>query len=125
MDYKKTIVTAAAIAVLAVPTAAAAAEEGATFYEDGSCNEADGTPGQSQPDGECFTIADYDEMFSFKALSEAPSYFNPGVSVAEEAGIVDDETPPSERPLGEGVTAEPHRFVDMFAWANGLPIRLA
>ena len=143
----KTIVVAAtAVAMLATPAAASAdvdLEPGATFYEDGSCNEADGTPGQSQPDGQCFTIADYDEMFSYQNLDTFPSYFDPDVSVAVEAGLdPTDETPASERELGDGVTDRPHRFSDMFApvgwernpysrwgtdtfYANGLPIRLA
>ena len=120
----KTIVVAAStVAMLATP--AAASEPGATFYEDGSCNEADGTRGLSQPDGDCLTIADYDALFSFENLSTVPSAIDPSVSIAAEAGLVNDDVPASQRELGDGVTPVPHRFVDHFAWANGLPIRLA
>ena len=143
----KTIVVAAtAVAMLATPAAASAdvdLEPGATFYEDGSCNEADGTPGQSMPDGQCFTIADYDETYSYENLSKFPSLSPLYDTLADEAGLeMGDDEPASERELGDGVTDRPHRFSDMFApvgwernpysrwgtdtfYANGLPIRLA
>ena len=126
--------TAAALAAVALITSAYTVdyEPGATFYEDGSCQEADGTPGQTQPDGQCLTIADYDEMFSYENLNTVPSIINPDLSIAEEAGLDPaDVTPPSQRVLGNNVS-EPHRFVDYFApagttvaYVNGLPIRLA
>jgi hypothetical protein len=122
------LIAAAIVAAAFLNPAAAFAETGATHYEDGSCQEADGTPGQSMPDGSCVTIADYDQMFSYENLSTVPSAINPDLSIAEEAGMVPDTVPPSQRDLGGGVTAEPHRFVDYFgpvAYVLGLPIRLA
>ena len=147
MDYKKTITALTATALLMAPAAAQAVdmEPGATFYEDGTCNEADGTPGMSQPDGQCVTIEDYDYLFSYENLDATPSAI-PGAdqSIAAEAGLVNDGTPASERPLGEGLIEEypTKTFANQFAptgwdrnpysrwgtdtfYANGLPIRLA
>lgn len=112
------VVAATAVAMLVTPAAASAVdlEPGATFYEDGSCQEADGTPGQSMPDGQCVTIEDYDYLFSFEALDAIPSLTQPELSIAEEAGITSEDNPASERILGAGlVPAEQARtFADNF-----------
>ena len=105
-------------------------EEGATFFDDFTCVEADGTLGISTADGQCLTPADYDKIFSFENLSQIEIVTSPdteiaGQSIAEVYGITADDDPASERPLGEGVTAEPFTFVDTVRYVHGLPIRLA
>ena len=120
VNMRKTITALTATALLTIPATAQAVdmEPGATFYEDGSCQEADGTPGMSQPDGQCVTIADYDFMFSYESLDATPSAI-PGSdqSIAEEAGITSEDNPASERPLGEGLIEEypTKTFANQFA----------
>lgn len=111
---RKLFATLIMVGVLVTPAVAAAQEEGATFFEDGSCVEADGAVGVSMIDGTCSTIADYNELFSYENLAATPSAIDPSVSIADEAGLVDDVVPPALRVLGEGVS-EPHQFVDYFA----------
>lgn len=73
-------------------------EEGATFFENGTCQEADGTAGLASFDGSCVTPEDYDELYSYENLSQIPSAVNPSLSIAEVGGIVDDGVAPSQRP---------------------------
>ena len=115
----KTIVVAAtAVAMLATPVAASAVERepGATFFEDNSCQEADGTPGLTGYDGQCVTADDYDYLFSFEALDSIQSLTQPDLTVAEEAGITSEDNPASERILGAGLVPaiQQRTFADNF-----------
>jgi len=92
-------------------------EPGVT-YDGGICWEADGTEGVTVVDGRCVTPADYDVMFSFKNLSTIPSIINPEISIAAEAGLVDDGESASQRTLGEGVT-KPFTFVEYVTKLHG------
>lgn len=122
MNFKELVATGIIAAAVLNPAAAFATvelEEGAIFFEDNSCKEADGTPGVSSGDGQCVTIEDYDYLHSYEYLDSVPSIINPDVSIAEEAGLdPNDDTLPSERILGDGVS-EPHSFADMFAPTRG------
>lgn len=120
---KRTITALLVVGLLAVPAAATASEEGATFFEDGSCQEADGTPGTSMIDGKCLTIADYDYLYSFENLDTIQSLTDPTQSIAAEAGITAEDNPASERILGAGLVADGQErtFADKFAptgWAT-------
>ena len=120
---KRTITALLVVGLLAVPAAATASEEGATFYEDGSCQEQDGTPGTSMIDGACFTIADYDYLYSFEYLDSVQSLTDPTQSIAAEAGLTDADNPASERILGAGLVEPDNQrtFADKFAptgWAT-------
>ena len=117
---RRTIAAAIMVTALATPTAALA-DDISTDCTD----EVTGEPGLQQFDGACITPAEYDALFSPENLNTIPSPTKPEVSIAEHAGLVADGTPASERPLGQGVTAEPFTFVEAVAYANGLPIRLA
>ena len=114
---KRTMTALLVTGLLAMPAAAVAGEEGATFYEDGSCQEADGTPGTSTIDGECVTIADYDYLFSFENLDSIQSLTDPTQSIAAEAGLTDADNPASERILGAGLVEPDNQrtFADTFA----------
>ena len=98
------LVAIAIVAVLAANVEKASAREvvlenGATFFENGTCVEADGTPGLSQMDGACVTAADYDEMFSYENLSTVETFdpFDGDTTVAEKYSI-EPESRASERP---------------------------
>ena len=125
---RKTIATLALAVAAVIPATAASAdvvyEEGATF-DGGVCVEADGTPGVAMPDGQCLTAADYDALFSFENLSETPSAIDGDVSIAAEAGLVDDGTAPSDRKNGEGLVEVPTSFKEDLVYLHGLPVRLA
>jgi hypothetical protein len=98
------------VALFATPaTASIELEAGATFYDNGTCVEQNGAPGFGMPDGECITVADYDEMFSYENLSSIPSLTNPSLSIAEEAELEPDVSA-SERLLGIGLVDEPFTF---------------
>lgn len=117
----RTLLTAAIlVALMATPVIADTVllEEGVTFYDDGTCIEADGTPGLSSADGSCVTAADYDEMFSYENLSTIPSQNDSTKSVAEVYDI-NLEVPASLRLLGIGLVDEPFTFRVL---ANGLVI---
>ena len=114
------VAAAATVALLATPAVASADDISA-----GCTDEVTGEAGLLRYDGECVTPAEYDAIFSFENLDSIQSLTDPTQSIAAEAGIVDDDAPASERPLGDGVTAEPFTFVGTLVYANGLPIRLA
>lgn len=89
-------------------------EEGAIFHQDGTCVEQDGAPGFGMPDGQCRTVADYDEMFGFANLSqiESRSPAFEGKSVAEVYNLKPDVLA-SERLLGEGLVEQPRSFSEL------------
>ena len=95
-------------------------EPGATF-DGGICWEADGTEGIAMYDGQCMTPADYDAIYSFENLSNVPSISDPSVSIAEHYEMTPDVVTPSDRPLGEGLVAEPFTFTE-YVQAAHLPI---
>lgn len=120
----RTLRTIAATAALVLTFAATPAladmewEAGAEFDEVNHVCTQDGVAGVTTPDRQCMTPADYDEIFSYKNLSEIPigDEWNgtslEGLSIAEAYDIQPpavDPTPPSKRTLGEGV-AEPFTF---------------
>ena len=89
------------VGLLAVPAAASAEE--ATFLDNGSCIEG-GEIGIARFDGSCLTAAEYDELYSVENLSTIPSAYDPDVSIAEQAGLVEEyDVPASEVPRGEGL----------------------
>lgn len=108
----RAIAAAAALTVALGAAPAIAQEAGVTFFENGSCTEADGTPGMARFDGTCTTAAEYDELFSVENLSTVPSALNPDISIAEEAGLVDDGVVASEKPRGVGLVEEPITFAE-------------
>ena len=112
------ITTAVLLAALMVPSAALAAEEGATF-DGGICQEADGTAGFATPDGECITPADYAEMFSYEALAATSSLAVEG-SVADAYGITAESAPADERQLGEGLVETTRTFGELVLIAHGI-----
>ena len=110
--------TALAFALTATPALAEGPplEEGATFFENNTCVEADGATGFAAGDGQCITTADYDEMYSVENLSTVPSSTSKtGQSIAEEAGLVaaDDGGAASDRQLGEGLVEETASFREL------------
>lgn len=111
---RRLLVTVVAILIVTA-TPVSALEEGATFYDNGTCVEVDGTPGLSAGDGSCVTVADYDEMFSFENLSTVPSIIDPSISIAEEAGL-DPEVPASLRLLGRGLVEVPRTYRELVNW---------
>lgn len=93
------ILTAIFAVVFAATADAVELEPGATFHNDGSCTDADGSPGLSTAWGECVTTADYDARFSVDNLDTVASVIDSSTqSIAAEAGLVDTGTPASERP---------------------------
>lgn len=99
MRYRLIALTVAAVLLVAVPAAASELEleEGATFLEDGTCYEADGTYGLSSFDGQCVTPADYDLIFGFTNLHSIEHPLHPGRSIADVHGITADDPPASLR----------------------------
>jgi len=71
-------------------------EEGAIF-DGGICWEADGTEGIAALDGSCVTPADYDELFSYEALTAVEVHGPDSRSVAEVYGITADSPAASVR----------------------------
>jgi hypothetical protein len=105
-------VIAAAVTVLALVASPVAAsgptlEEGATFFDNNTCVEADGATGFAGGDGQCVTAADYDVLYGFENLSVQPDTTNPEQSIAETYGLVDDGVSASDRKLGVGLVDEP------------------
>ena len=108
----KRLIIAAALIVGMLPTAALATED----ISVGCLDEVTGEAGLRNATGECITPAEYDALFSFENLSTIPSIIDPTVSIAEEAGLVDDGVPASERILGAGVS-DPFTFREV---VNGI-----
>ena len=103
------------------PAGPAITEEGATFGE-GVCWEADGTEGIPALDGSCVTPADYDAIYNVEVLAVTPSLQDPNVSIAEVYEMdVTDSTPASDKPIGEGLVAEPFTFKE-YVQAAHMPI---
>lgn len=113
----KTMVTIVVLILLvAAPAAATELEPGATFFDDHTCVEADGTPGLGTGDGQCITTADYDALYSYDNLASTPSIF-PGQghrSVAEVYDVKNDVA--SDRLLGEGFVKSPRTFKEIIGW---------
>ena len=119
MKCKACTLTAVALTVTMFATPALADiafEDGATFHDNGSCHEHDGTAGIGTADGQCMTPADYDEIFSIENLNsvETLNPFDGDTSVAEAAGLTDDG-PASVRELGAGLVDVPFTFVEHVA----------
>ena len=95
------IMTAATLvfALTALPAMGAAPEleAGATFFDNGTCVEADGAEGIAMLDGSCVTTADYDVMYGYENLAEVASSTDPTVSIAEEYNMTPDAPVASER----------------------------
>ena len=100
--------------ITAAPASAVELEEGAVFYDNGRCVEADGTEGLSAGDGQCITPADYDELFSYENLA-AIEALNPhdGSTTVAEVYNIDPELPASLRLLGVGLVEVPFTFVEV------------
>jgi len=96
---RRFLTTIAIAGILSAPIAASAIEleDGATFYDNGTCQEADGTFGLSEASGQCITPADYDIIFGYDNLSTVENLSTPGVSVAEAYGITQDSPKASDR----------------------------
>jgi len=90
-------ITITIIILILTATPVAALEDGATYYDNGTCIEADGTPGLTAIDGECVTTDDYNELFGYDNLAATPDPLDPSRSIADTAGIVDDGRPAAER----------------------------